>query len=83
MNGKKCKNARIAIGAVESKPKRIHSVEKMLEGSVVIDILNKIPDAVSKEIVPRNDFRASEEYRKHVTGIIARRAIEHALGVKA
>ncbi|MEM2899973.1 MAG: FAD binding domain-containing protein [Thermoplasmata archaeon] len=64
MDGKKCKKARIAIGAVETKPKRIHSVEKMLEGSVVADILSKIPEAVSKEIVPRNDFRASEEYIK-------------------
>jgi len=81
MDGNKCKKASLAIGAVETKPKRLRSVEKMLEGNVVKNVLNKIPDAVSKEIVPRNDFRASEEYRKYVTGIIARRAIERALGV--
>ncbi len=82
MDGKKCAKARIAVGAVEARARRLEAVEGALEGKVAGEVLGKIDDMVSKEVNPRHDFRASGDYLKHITGVIARRALEDALGVK-
>jgi CO/xanthine dehydrogenase FAD-binding subunit len=43
-------------------------------------VLGQLPDVVAAELEPDSDIHASAEYRREVGGVVARRAVETALG---
>ena len=74
-----CLEARITMFAVGDAPVRIPEAEAALVGRVVDDGARReaaglIPDAVT----PGSDIHASAEYRKEVSAVMARRALEDA-----
>jgi carbon-monoxide dehydrogenase medium subunit len=81
MKGKKCHKARIAAGSVAPVPLRLLEVETMLEGATLTQ--KHVAEAqrlAEDNVVPITDIRSTEEYRRQMTGVLVKRAIERALG---
>lgn len=75
-------HARLALGAVAPVPLRIARAEEALRGQVVTeDALQAIASMVREEVRPISDQRASADYRRHVSGIAAVRALRQAAGL--
>ncbi len=78
-NGKTCRSARIALGAVAPTPMRAVKAERMLEGQVVTpDSIALAAATAAAEAKPISDLRASAEYRREMTAVLVRRALESA-----
>lgn len=76
----KCKNCRLAVGAVAPVPLRLKNVEKALEGEEIgPELLENIPKLVEQEVSPITDVRSTEEYRRVTSGVLVKRAIEQAM----
>jgi len=72
---------RAATGAVAPVPLRLHAVEELLEGQVASpELLLRAQELVMGEIKPISDVRASADYRRRITGVLLRRALERLLG---
>jgi carbon-monoxide dehydrogenase medium subunit len=74
-----CQEARITMFAVGDAPARIPDAEVALVGRVV-DAAARAEAAalVSEAVTPGSDIHASAEYRKEVSAVMARRALEDA-----
>jgi len=80
MEGKRCRKARIAAGSVAPTPLRLHKVESVLEDAAISSrTVAKAQQLTEDEIVPITDIRSSEEYRRQITGVLVKRALERAL----
>jgi carbon-monoxide dehydrogenase medium subunit len=67
---------RLALGAVGPTPLRARNAEALLLGhSIDEDLLERASEAVMKEVNPISDSRASAEYRREMSGVLARRAL--------
>ena len=77
------KDARIAVMGVADTPLRLDVVEKQL---CEIEVDGRAPDRfsewVTSSVTPNSDLHASAEYRKHLLGELAKRAMRTALAVK-
>lgn len=72
-------DVRVALMGVGDMPIRLSGVEAMLEGREIDQLL--IHDAVEmirEQIEPNSDLNASSEYRRHLAGALARRALSDA-----
>jgi aerobic carbon-monoxide dehydrogenase medium subunit len=70
------RNVRIALGSVAPTAIRARSAEAVLEGrQPTPDVLAEVEAAVREGVRPISDFRASEEYRRRMSGVLVRRAI--------
>ena len=76
-------DARVAVMGVADTPLRLGSVEKQL---CEIEIDGRMPDRfaewVASSVSPNSDLHASAEYRKHLLGELAKRALRTALAAK-
>jgi len=76
-------DARVAVMGVADTPLRLGSVEKQL---CEIEIDGQMPDRfaewVASSVSPNSDLHASAEYRKHLLGELAKRALRTALAAK-
>jgi len=74
------RQARVALTGVWPEPARLAAAPARLVGSSLdeVDFL-PVAAAVEEEVAPRGDFRGSEEYRRAMAGILARRALEQCL----
>jgi len=80
MDNKACKRCRLAVGAVAPVPLRLRSVEKMIEGQEISpELLNRVGKMVEEEVNPITDVRSTEEYRRIMSGVLVKRAIEEAI----
>jgi CO/xanthine dehydrogenase FAD-binding subunit len=71
---------RIAIGAAAPTPIRAHQAEEVLQGRKVTSALIERAAAVAvTETKPISDIRASADYRRKITAVLVRRALERAL----
>jgi carbon-monoxide dehydrogenase medium subunit len=76
----RCREARLALGAVTPVPMRLVGVEKFLSGNELTpDTLAQASELSVGEIEPQSDFRCSAEYRKEVVKAMVRRTLERAL----
>ena len=74
-----CQEARITMFAVGDGPMRVPAAEQALVGRVVDDTARREAAAlVSEAVNPGSDIHASAEYRKDVSAVMARRALEDA-----
>ncbi len=79
MDGKTCRKARIAVGAVAPTPLRIFEAEEFLEGKELSpDTLEEMAAIVEREVRPITDVRSTETYRRTVAGVLAKRAVVRA-----
>ena len=74
-----CTAARIAIGGVTPKPLLVHEAAEALVGTMLdtADLENFVR-LVRLRADPIDDVRGTRAYRRHVVGILARRAAEKA-----
>jgi CO/xanthine dehydrogenase FAD-binding subunit len=76
-------NARVAVMGVADTPLRLDGVEKHL---CEIEVDDRTPDRFSElvttTVTPNSDLHASAEYRKHLLGELAKRAMRTALAAK-
>ena len=74
-----CQEARITMFAVGDGPMRVQAAEQALVGRAVDDAARREAAAlVSEAVTPGSDIHASAEYRKDVSAVMARRALEDA-----
>ena len=77
-----CQDARITMFAVGDGPARMPAAEESLVGRVVDDATRREAAAlVSEAVTPGSDIHASAEYRKEVSAVMARRALEDACSI--
>ena len=79
MDKKKCRECRLAVGAVAPVPLRLKKVEKLITGEEIgPELLDRISELVEQEVTPINDVRSTEEYRRIMSGVLIKRAILQA-----
>jgi len=68
---------RIAMGSVASMPIRLTGVEEFLQNKEIKNgLIEEAINKVSEEVNPISDIRASEEYRRYISGILFKRAFK-------
>jgi CO/xanthine dehydrogenase FAD-binding subunit len=73
----KINQIRIAAGSVALMPIRLTGVEEYLKNKEIKNgLIEKAINKVSEEVNPISDIRASEEYRRYISGILFKRAFE-------
>jgi carbon-monoxide dehydrogenase medium subunit len=78
-----CTRVRIALSGVAGAPHRPREAEALLEGqSASPELLAELERAVQANVDPGSDVHASADYRRRVSGVIARRAVERATRAK-
>lgn len=76
-------DARVAVMGVADTPLRLELVEKQLcESEVDGSTPDRFSEWVTSGVTPNSDLHASTEYRKHLLGELARRAVGTALAAK-
>jgi carbon-monoxide dehydrogenase medium subunit len=79
--GRRIAQARIALGAVAPIPIRAHKAEQILEGQKVTpELLAEAAAMAATEISPISDLRGSAEYRRKISAVLVRRALENITG---
>jgi carbon-monoxide dehydrogenase medium subunit len=80
MDKKKCQECRLAVGAVAPVPLRLRSVEKLIAGEQIgPELLDRVSQMVEQEVSPITDVRSTEAYRRIMSGVLIKRAIQQAL----
>ncbi len=72
---------RVALGSVAPVPIRAYRAEAMInaETSISDAALTEFARIVSEEVRPITDHRSTEAYRRHASGVLARRLVERSL----
>jgi carbon-monoxide dehydrogenase medium subunit len=79
VDGDRCTDARIVVGACAPIPLRAKDAEKMLIGQELTDdLIRQAAQKASEETSPIDDVRASAAYRLKVTAVITIRALTDA-----
>jgi carbon-monoxide dehydrogenase medium subunit len=74
-------DVRIAVMGVGEMAIRLRAVERVLEGSDLADArLDQAVALLRSEIEPNSDLNASADFRRHLAGGLARRALSDAWG---
>jgi carbon-monoxide dehydrogenase medium subunit len=78
-SGAACTDVRLAAIGVGPSPVRGRAAEAALRGQEMSpDAVTSAAEALGKEIDPASDVQATAAYRRHVTTVLARRALEEA-----
>jgi len=73
---------RIAMGSVAPMPIRLTGVEEFLKNKEIKSgLIEEAINKVSEEVNPISDIRASEEYRRYISGILFKRAFEQLTNI--
>ncbi len=72
-----CKDIRIALGSVAPTVIRIPKAEAILKGeNWTAELIEKAAEQVFKDVKPIDDIRASADYRREMSKVFTRRALE-------
>jgi carbon-monoxide dehydrogenase medium subunit len=72
-------DVRIALMGVGDMPMRLPEVEAMLEGREINQpLVHEAVEMIREQIEPSSDLNASADYRRHLAGALARRALSDA-----
>jgi carbon-monoxide dehydrogenase medium subunit len=76
MNGGRCVEARVALGAVAPTPIRVPEAEAALAGQALKDeTIGSVAGMARDAAQPISDIRASAEYRRHMVEMLVRRGL--------
>jgi CO/xanthine dehydrogenase FAD-binding subunit len=72
---------RVALGSVAPTPVRVPGAEEMLnnESHITDAVLTEFARLVAAEVRPITDHRSTERYRRHASGVLARRLVERSM----
>lgn len=80
LDGTTCRRARVAAGSVAPTPRRLEAVERVLTGQVLSrEVVLRAEQVARESVAPICDVRAGDDYRRHLTGVFVRRAVEALL----
>ena len=80
-DGATCLRVRLAAGAVAPVPLRLKRSEAIVEGTNLdAEIRARAREEARSEISPITDLRSTKGYRRHLTGVLVERALEHLAG---
>jgi carbon-monoxide dehydrogenase medium subunit len=80
MDGERCEEIKLVLGAVAPTPIRAKKAEEMLRGEVINDtLIEKAAQAASDESRPITDVRASADYRKEMVKVFTRYALRNGI----
>ena len=76
-----CTSARIALFGVGDRPMLAAAGARAIEGQVpTAGVIRAAADAIARDdIDPTSDIHATSKYRRHLAGVLTRRALEQAL----
>ena len=80
MDGERCKEIKLVLGAVAPTPIRAKKAEEILRGEEIDDtLIEKAAQAASDESRPITDVRASADYRKEMVKVFTRYALRNGI----
>jgi carbon-monoxide dehydrogenase medium subunit len=69
-------DARLAVGAVSGVPQRIGRAEDLARGErPTAALFEAMAAEASRAVDPMDDLRGPADYKRHVVGVLARRAL--------
>jgi carbon-monoxide dehydrogenase medium subunit len=72
--------ARVGLGGVEAQPRRMHAAEAVLRGEAPGDaVFRAAAEAAAVIVDPLEDLQADALYRRELTSVVIRRALERAV----
>jgi carbon-monoxide dehydrogenase medium subunit len=72
-------DVRIGLMGVGEMPMRVPQIEAMLEGREIdARLIDEAVDGLRGQLEPNSDLNASADYRRHLAGALARRALSDA-----
>jgi aerobic carbon-monoxide dehydrogenase medium subunit len=79
-DGKRCKRARLATAGVSSRSTRLRAAEQLLEDQGLSEsAIAEAAKMAAREVEPLSDNNASAEFRRHLTAVLAERALQRAV----
>jgi aerobic carbon-monoxide dehydrogenase medium subunit len=80
VDGDRCASVAVSLGALGARPIRARTAEQLLEGKMSApDVLREAERLVCEAAQPFEDTRGSIEYKRHLAGVLFRRAFDAAL----
>ena len=80
MDGGKCKDIRIVLGAVADRPVRAKKAEQAIKGKEIKgEVIEEAAKKVIEDIAPITDARSTVEYRRQVSQVLVKRVIKQAI----
>ena len=71
-----CRELRLVVGAVSPRPARIVTAETMAQGEKLLpELITRVAAQASRDVDPIDDLRGSADYKRHIVGVLVRRAI--------
>jgi len=80
LDGDKVASLRVALTAVAPTILEVTGLDDLVGSSIDDDALGQVAERASDQAAPISDLRASDRYRRHTIGVMARRAVEAAAG---
>ena len=72
-----CHELRLAVGAVSAKPLRIAAAELATGKVLTAELIAIIAADAARIIDPIDDVRGPADYKRHLVGVLTRRALQH------
>lgn len=73
--------ARIVAGSVAAVPTRLRSAEAVLAAGVLSpDVIARVAELAAAEVEPTEDVFESAEYKRHLVGVLVRKALDAIAG---
>jgi carbon-monoxide dehydrogenase medium subunit len=80
LDGERCENVAVSLGALGARPIRARAAEQLLGGNIPApEILRGAERLVCEAAQPFEDTRGSVEYKRHLAGVLFRRAFDVAV----
>jgi carbon-monoxide dehydrogenase medium subunit len=71
-----CRELRLGVGAVSSRPMRIEPAEELARNEpLTAELIAKIANESARVIEPIDDIRGPADYKRHLVGVLSRRAL--------
>ena len=75
----KCRSARVVLGGVADVPLRVSEAERVLEGAEIgREAFEEAGREAAKVVDPPSDVQGTSEYRRDLSAVMVRRALEEA-----
>ncbi len=77
---KRIESARIAFGVMGPFPVRAREAEEIVKGKEISeDLIMLFADEAVKNLSPRTDYRATADFRTHISHVMAKRTLMDAI----